>query len=79
MYSIILFLFFLGIFIIIHNIYDQKYNALKKNIRVEYRFIPRTYYEEQINNSNISALYKNMFDKESPWFEDNVSISKTVK
>jgi hypothetical protein len=79
MYSIILFLFFLGIFIIIHNIYDQKYEALKKNVRVEYRFIPRTYYEEQISNSNISALYKNMFDKESPWFEDNVTLSKTLK
>lgn len=79
MYSVILFLFFLGIFIIIHNIYDQKYNALKKNVRVEYRFIPRTYYEEQISNSNISALYKNMFDKESPWFEDNITLPKTVK
>lgn len=79
MYSIILFLFFLGIFIVIHNIYEQKYNALKKNIRVEYRFIPRTYYEEQISNNNISGLYKNMFDKESPWFDANVTLPKNLR
>jgi hypothetical protein len=79
MYSVILFLFFLGIFIIIHNIYEQKFQSLKKNVRVEYRFIPRTYYEEQISNSNISGLYKNMFNKESPWFESTVSLPKNPK
>lgn len=80
MKSIILFLFFLGVMMLIHGIYDQKYKNLKENIRVEYRFIPRTFYEEQLQeNPNISNMFKNMFQKESPWFERTVSLSNPLK
>lgn len=76
MKPIILFLFFVGTLLIIHGIYDQKYEALKENVRVEYRFIPRTYYEEQLAQSSISSHFKNMFSKESPWFERTVTLEK---
>lgn len=79
MKSVIIFLFCFGIFLIIHNIYDQKYQALKKNVHVEYRFIPRTYYEEQLANTPVSSLFKNIFNKESPWFERNVTLPKGDK
>lgn len=79
MRSVIIFLFCLGVFFIIHSIYEQKYQALKKNVHVEYRFIPRTYYEEQLNSTPVSSMYKNMFDKESPWFERNVTLPKPSK
>lgn len=79
MRSVIIFLFCVGIFMIIHSIYEQKYQALKSNVRVEYRFIPRTYYEEQLANTPVTSMYKNMFDKESPWFERNVTLPKTNK
>jgi hypothetical protein len=79
MRSIIIFLFALGIFLIIHSIYDQKFQALKKNVRVEYRFIPRTYYEEQLAQAPESSLFKNMFDKESPWFDRTVTLPKAQK
>ena len=74
MRSIIIFLFCFGVILIIHSIYDQKFQALQENSRVEYRFIPRTYYEEQLANTPVTSLYKNMFDKESPWFERNVTL-----
>lgn len=74
MKSVIFFLFFVGMILIIHGIYDQKYKELQNNLRVEYRFIPRTYYEEQLGNSTVSANFKNMFNKESPWYDRNVSI-----
>lgn len=74
MKAVIFFLFFVGMILIIHGIYEQKYAELKKNMRVEYRFIPRTYYEEQLANSTVSSTFKNMFNKESPWFERNISI-----
>lgn len=79
MRSIIIFLFCFGVILIIHSLYEQKYEALKDNTRVEYRFIPRTYYEEQLANTPVTSLYKNMFDKESPWFERNVSLAKNPK
>jgi hypothetical protein len=74
MKSIIFFLLFAGMVLVIHGIYQQKYNELEKNLRVEYRFIPRTYYDEQLTDSTVSAQFKNMFSKESPWYDRNVSI-----
>lgn len=79
MRSIIIFLFCVGIFLIIHSIYEQKFQSIKKNTRVEYRFIPRTFYEEQLASAPTSSMFKNMFDKESPWFERNVSLAKLPK
>ena len=76
MQSIILFMSFIGILLIIHAIYEQKYQALKNNTRVEYRFIPRTYYEEQLGNDTVSADFKNMFQGSvSPWFERVVTLA----
>ena len=79
MRSIIIFFFCLGIFLIIHSIYEQKYTALKKNVRVEYRFIPKTYYEEQLAQAPESSLFKNMFDQESPWFNLTVTLPRPPK
>lgn len=80
MRSIILFIFFTGITMLIHGIYEQKYQSLKENIRVEYRFIPRTFYEEQLTeNPMVASNFKNMFQKESPWFEKTVSLANPLK
>ena len=38
---------FVGGLMIIHGLYEDRYIRLKKNLDVKYRFIPRTYYEEQ--------------------------------
>jgi hypothetical protein len=79
MKTFIIFLFVLGLFLIINSIYKQKYDALKKNIHIQYRFIPRTYLEEQIENTNVSGIFKNDFNNADPWFERNVSVSKKIK
>jgi hypothetical protein len=80
MKTIVMFLIFLGALLMIKGIYEQKYDTLKKNVRVEYRFIPRTYYEEQLEqNADVSTKFKNMFGKESPWFERTVTLSKEDK
>lgn len=79
MKSFIIFFFVLGLFLIINFIYQQKYDALKKNIHIQYRFIPRTYLEEQIENTNVSGIFKNDFNNADPWFENNVSVSKKSK
>jgi hypothetical protein len=63
---------------VMHGIYQQKYNALQENRRIEYRFLPRTYYEEQINDTDVASKFKSMFDKE-PWIERNVTIPPPSK
>ena len=79
MKSIILFLFFLGIMMLIHGIYEQKYQSLKQNVRVEYRFIPRTFYEEQLaENPTVASSFKNMFQRDL-WFDRNISLSNPLK
>jgi hypothetical protein len=80
MKSIAMFLLFVGVLLIINGIYEQKYQSLKKNVRVEYRFIPRTYYEEQLaENANVTANFANLWAKESPWFERTVTLPKPDK
>lgn len=80
MKSIAMFMLFVGVLLIINGIYEQKYQSLKKNVRVEYRFIPRTYYEEQLSeNSNVTANFANIFKRSEPWFERTVTLSKPDK
>ena len=75
MHSLLLLLLFVGMFMVVHGVYDQRFRALKDNVRVEYRFIPRTYYEEQLSNSNVSGMFQNMFEGTSPWQEKNIGMS----
>lgn len=79
MKSIVFFLLIVGVFMLMHGIYQQKYNALQENRRIEYRFLPRTYYEEQITDVDVASKFKTMFDKESPWIERNVTIPPPSK
>lgn len=60
---------FVGMFLVIHGIYEEKFAALKREgVRVEYRFIPRTYYEEQLMNAegSLATKFKSMFEGEDP-------------
>jgi hypothetical protein len=34
---------------------------------IEYKYIPRTFQEEQDNPVYVSDIFKDMFDKPSPW------------
>lgn len=70
------FLLFTGTFLIMHGIYDQRIKAIEKNKRIEYRFIPRTYLEEQLSDSNVSGKMADMFGTSNPWLERNVTLAK---
>jgi len=63
MQSITVFILFVGVFLIVHGVYEEKFRSLEDNVRVEYRFLPRTYYEEQLANTDVSGKFKNMFSK----------------
>lgn len=62
---IILFLF-VGIFTIVHSIYENKFEELKKDKKIEYRFVPRTYYDEQLGEPDVSNKFAAMFEPIRP-------------
>lgn len=62
MQTIIVLFMFVGMFLIMQGMYEQRLAALEKNVRVEYRFIPRTYYEEQLGSPDLSNKIKSMYD-----------------
>lgn len=73
MKSFLILLFFIASLFIITGIYEQKLAIAQQNKQIEYRFIPRTYYEEQMGDgAAVSDKYGSMFDKESPWFDRTV-------
>ncbi len=60
MTNIAMVIMFAGILLVVHGIYEQMYKELKEQRQIQYRFIPRSTYDEQMTTS-VSALYKNMF------------------
>ena len=64
----LIFALFVGMLLVVHGIYDEKLRAAQRNVRVEYRFIPRTYYEEQLANAEgtLSDKFKSMFEGVDP-------------
>lgn len=61
-----------GIIMFIHGVYQERFESLEKNVRVEYRFVPRTYYEEQLTDTSVASKFKGMFQKSTPWFDATI-------
>ena len=68
---LILLMFFFGILLIIHGIYEDKFKKLKKNVKTQYRFIPRSYYDEQIFSNQFSSKLSNIFDEDQDEWSAN--------
>ena len=60
----IIFLFlFIGMFMIVHGIYEEKYEKMRKTTKVKYKFIPRTYYDDFLMDNEIKNTTSVMFDQ----------------
>ena len=66
--AVIVILLFAGMAMIVHSVYEEKLARAKKNVKVEYRFLPRTLYEEQMAQTDTLGDFKGMFDRSSPWY-----------
>jgi hypothetical protein len=68
-----MFLIFTSAILIIMGIYEQRLAEAEKRVRVEYKYIPRSLYEEQLaKNSVITDKIDDIFLKESPWLDRSV-------
>lgn len=82
MHPLVALLLFAGVALVIHSVYEDKYKRLKGEVRIEYRFIPRTLYDEQMAQSNVSGMFQDMFQKNEPWgstMDETVTRSSGAK
>ena len=61
---LILLTLFIGVLLVMHGIYEDKIKEIQKDVKVEYRFIPRSYYDEQLFSNQFSSKFSNLFDEE---------------
>ena len=79
MKSIVLLLLFVGMFMIVNGIYEQKLKSVETKTKIEYRFIPRSYYEEQLSgNADVTNKLGDMWNHASPWFDQMVGSGLDV-
>lgn len=69
MKSIIMFFFVLGIISLIIGYEKQLLTTTKTKTIVEYRFIPRSIYEEQVAPINLENSFVNMFERQDVFFD----------
>jgi len=76
-----MFCIFVGAFLILMGVYEEKIKIAESKKKIEYKFIPRTYYEEQMSNDDVSLNFASMFNTVSPWFDRTVGqyIDKPTK
>ena len=67
MKPVITLLLFIGMFMIVAGIYQQKYERLDRLVRTEYKFIPRSMYEDAMATPDLVAMYSSHFDVSDPW------------
>lgn len=65
MKAIIILLFFIGTVAIIIGYVNQLKQCPPP--KIEYRYIPRTFEEEQNDPAKVSQLFRTMFEEPTPW------------
>ena len=69
---ILICLMFLGVIMIVINV--TKTETLCPPTKTVYRFVPRTFAEEQEFPPDVTELYRSMFDQSSPWINSVDSL-----
>lgn len=70
MKSIVMFLLVLGMLMISAGYHQSLQDNFKVQKVIEYRYVPRSFYEEQMQPVNLVASFKDMFEK------DNIFLSR---
>jgi hypothetical protein len=65
--AVVVLIIFLGILFVSVEITRIKAGLTKQKDRVIYRYIPRTFEEEQLDPIPVSDVFETMFSQPSPW------------
>lgn len=69
MKSIVLLFFVIGIMMVTVAYHKELLKNAKTKTIIEYRFLPRSFYEEQLQPSDVHHTFHDMFEKESVFFQ----------
>ena len=65
MKSIIIILLCIGVIMVVTG-YNKSFHQSKEP-KIEYRYVPRTFFEEQIKPTNVKQTFSSMFNSKSPF------------
>jgi len=69
MKSLSLFVLMLGVIMVTVGYMDKKIKKAEKEKEIEYRFVPKSIYEQQIQPVNLSDTFSTMFSDIDPIFD----------
>jgi hypothetical protein len=69
MKSLVLLFFVIGIMMITVSYHQELLKNAKTKTIIEYRFLPRSFYEEQLQPTDVHHTFSDMFDKQSVFFQ----------
>lgn len=74
MQSVVVVLLFVGVVLVMQGIFEERIQAATRDVKIEYRFVPRTYYEEQLAGNDLSPSIKTLFTagNADPWFDKSI-------
>jgi len=77
MKSLTLILFSLAIVFLTIGYMELKINEKQKQKIIEYRFIPRSLLEDQVNPVNLETSFVDMFKRQNPFLYQNSGLENT--
>ena len=69
MKSLSLFVLMLGVIMVTVGYMDKKIKKVEKEKEIEYRFVPKSIYDQQIQPVNLSDTFSTMFSDIDPIFD----------
>jgi len=67
-------MFFFGIILILNGIHEDKIKEAEKNVKIQYRFVPRSYYDEQVFSSQFQSKFSTLFDEDQDEWSANQRV-----
>lgn len=65
--AIIMLVVFIGILLVVVDVIRIKSGLVEKEPEIIYRYIPRTFEDEQLDPIFVTDIFKTMFSQPSPW------------
>jgi hypothetical protein len=55
-------------FMIVAGVYEEKFQKMQRSVQTEYKFVPRSEYNESIVAADLRSLFSPNFTAEDPWY-----------
>ena len=65
--ALLLVIIFIGILFVTIEVVRVQVGLIEQKPKIEYRYIPRTFEEEQLDPVYVSEIFETMFSQPSPW------------